>query len=165
MAKFDESKIITVLHPEKAEIGKKYWFSDDLLRLKHYVESGDNDERRLGVLYRVETEDDLLDFPFYIKGDGDWRCLYPYEEEPKYRPYKDTEEMINDFCERFGVKRTNFGEPFIWIMHKTCKRLIISYDVNSVYVQYCSEIENITMQELLDNFTYLDGSICGVINC
>ena len=95
-----------------------------------------------------------------------WRDYdYRVKEEPKYRPYVDTEEMINDFCERFGVKRTNFGEPFIWIMHKTCKRLIISYDVNSVYVQYCSEIENITMQELLDNFTYLDGSICGVINC
>ena len=111
----------------------------------------------------------------YIHDDNWFNCsepkwnwdIYDYrvKEESKYRPYKDTEEMINDFCERFGVKRTNFGEPFIWIINKTCKRLIISYDVGSIYVQYCSEIENVTMQDLLDTFTYLDGSVCGVINC
>lgn len=32
-------------------------------------------------------------------------CDYRIKEESKYRPYKDTEEMINDFCERSGAKR------------------------------------------------------------
>ena len=78
-------KLLQFYTLKKQKLEKKYWFSDDLLRLKHYVENGDNDEKRVGVLYRVETEEDLLDFPFYIKGDGDWRCLYPYEEPPKKR--------------------------------------------------------------------------------
>lgn len=34
MAQFDESKIISPLHTEKAEVGKKYWFSDYLSFLK-----------------------------------------------------------------------------------------------------------------------------------
>ena len=38
MAQFDESKVINVLHPEKAKVGKKYWYSDSIMFLKEYVE-------------------------------------------------------------------------------------------------------------------------------
>ena len=104
--------------------------------------------------------------------DGDWfNCpeprwnwdVYDYrvKEEPKYRPYKDTEEMINDFCERFGVKRTNFGEPFIWVKAKTGqqKSLITDYDNarNLADLSYTS----LTLTELFEQFTYLNDSLIG----
>lgn len=41
MAKFEESKVINALHPEKAEIGKRYWFSNDLIVLKKVVQDTD----------------------------------------------------------------------------------------------------------------------------
>ena len=46
MAQFDESKVINTLHPEKAEIGKKYWYADNIASLKYYVERDFRD--RLG---------------------------------------------------------------------------------------------------------------------
>lgn len=42
MAKFEERKVINALHPEKAEVGKKYWCSDELLYLKEEVEKEKN---------------------------------------------------------------------------------------------------------------------------
>lgn len=91
-----------------------------------------------------------------------WSYDYRVKEEPKYIPYKDTEEMINDFCERFGVKRTNFGEPFIWVKNKnkdTRKYLIDKFDSNSVTLGSYTDFHRLS--ELFDNFTYLDDSPCG----
>lgn len=83
MAEFDENKVINALHPEKAEIGKKYWFSDDLFRLKKYVEKGD--ENSVGILERIEVDRNNPEFPFCVTDYGKWKYLHPYEEEPKKR--------------------------------------------------------------------------------
>ena len=95
-----------------------------------------------------------------------WRDYdYRVKEEPKYRPYKDTEEMINDFCERFGVKRTNFGEPFIWVKSKDVgiliirKCLITEFYLKAVILGSNNEVSHLS--ELFDDYTYLDGSLCG----
>ena len=77
---FDESKVINVLHPEKAEVGKKYWFADHLLDLKWAVEKNDKDFKELAEVEK--TEDDCI-FSC-IRGDS-WLFLYPYEEPPKQR--------------------------------------------------------------------------------
>lgn len=79
MAQFDESKVINVLHTEKAEIGKKYWHSDNLLNLKRLVE--ENDKNRVGKLDRVIG----TCLPFGIKNGEAWQFLYPYEESSKQR--------------------------------------------------------------------------------
>lgn len=42
MAEFDESKVINALHTDKAVIGKKYWFADDLISLKEIVEGNED---------------------------------------------------------------------------------------------------------------------------
>lgn len=77
MAQFDESKVINALHPEKAEIGKKYWYSDDLLCLKKCVE--ENSTEWIGKLKRI------LNGKYCIVGSVHWQFLYPYEEPPKQR--------------------------------------------------------------------------------
>lgn len=70
----------------------------------------------------------------YDKSKGEepaWDWLdydYQIKEEPKYRPYVDTEEMINDFCERSGAKRSKMGEPFIWVKDGERRNLIISFE-------------------------------------
>lgn len=82
---------------------------------------------------------------------------YRIKEEPKYRPYVDTEEMINDFCERSGAKRSKMGEPFIWVKGGEEKVLIISFEKDEVWTPNVSW----TMKELFDRFTYCDGSPIG----
>lgn len=80
MAKFEEEKVITALHPEKAEVGKKYWYSDNLLELKRCVEE---DYIDIGELARVEkTEHDCV---FHFARGCAWWFIYPYEEPAKQR--------------------------------------------------------------------------------
>lgn len=79
MAVFDESKVISALHPEKAEIGKKYWRSDNLLKLKKQVE--EDDTNFIGELFRVA--ECPYEYPFQMEDGCDWQFLYPYEEPPK----------------------------------------------------------------------------------
>ena len=89
-----------------------------------------------------------------------WEAVeYRIKKESKYRPYKNTEEMLNDFCKRFGVIRTNIEEPFIWVKSKDVemKFLInaISYDICIIRDIPCP------MEYLFANYTFLDGSPIG----
>lgn len=88
MAQFDESKVINGLHPEKAEVGKKYWRSDNLQSLKKYVETNDTYQAR-----SLQSIDNTSNYPFEF--DVDWyQFLYPYEEPPKQRM---TNRQLNEW--------------------------------------------------------------------
>lgn len=86
-------------------------------------------------------------------------CDYRIKEEVKYRPYKDTEEMINDFCNRFNVKRTSFGEPFIWVKDEDEEKRLIT-GINKYNV--ISDSYFFDLKEIFEKYTYLDGSPCGI---
>lgn len=77
MAVFDESKVINALHKDKAEVGKKYWFSDDIVRLKTLVETNNHD--MAGILEYITTQS----VPFHKRDGCCWRLLHPYEESSK----------------------------------------------------------------------------------
>lgn len=84
------------------------------------------------------------------------------EKEPKHRPYKDTEEMIADWKERFMVsKMPAFCMPLIWIRHKSSNSpsLVNRFDINSV-ITYSGTWD---MKNLFEDCTYLDGSPCGKV--
>lgn len=89
----------------------------------------------------------------------DW-ALYDYRKKPEkeFRPYKDTEEMLNDFCERFPVKRTDYGEPFIWIKNESGVKYLITA-ITECHV-WIGDIA-IGMTDLFKKFTYKDVSPCG----
>lgn len=90
----------------------------------------------------------------------DW-ALYDYRKKPEkeFRPYKDTEEMLDDFCERFHVTRTDYAEPSIWIKSKNSgvKYLIEVIGDFGVWTVKIS----IGMTDLFKKYTYKDGSPCG----
>lgn len=147
MAKFEEEKVITALHPEKAEVGKKYWFADNILVLKSAVEEN-NKDIYLGTL---ESIIDIKCCAIYKKSDSFWEFIYPYEEPPKNRM---TNEQLaewlakgnglllvdNDVCytyyeirkenlesestENFLIRpfgQTNWIEPTVDIYERDCK--------------------------------------------
>lgn len=76
MTQFDESKVINGLHTDKAEIGKKYWYADNITKLKRYIEQ---DCRAMSGELKA-TEDGLFKI-----GTGCYYLLHPYEEPPKIR--------------------------------------------------------------------------------
>lgn len=75
MAQFDESKVINTLHTDKAVVGKKYWYADNMFDLKNRIEHNDY---TIGIL--TEIRGGLFKFGVY-----NWYLLYPYEEPPKKR--------------------------------------------------------------------------------
>ena len=84
MAEFKEELVINALHPEKAEVGKKYWFADELSSLKSQVE-----ENNTGYTLTEILENDITPFKKSIEECGAiwtlWKFLYPYEEPPNKR--------------------------------------------------------------------------------
>lgn len=80
MAQFDEERVINALHPEKAEVGKKYWYSDALSELKRNVEK--SPDYSSGTLTSICKS---IDCPFSIDYEDKWQFIYPCEEPPKQR--------------------------------------------------------------------------------
>lgn len=74
MAEFKEELIINALHPEKAEIGKKYYFADTLRGLKEKVEGGSVD-----ITNTLEMIDCTRGHFFIDKENISWEFLYPYD--------------------------------------------------------------------------------------
>ena len=85
--------------------------------------------------------------------------IYRIKPEPKYRPYKDVKEMIDDYKERFNVNVPDYAMPLIWIQMKyTYHRYLINY-FGKDYVS--NQDEDIQLNRLYSQYEYLDGSPIG----
>ena len=92
----------------------------------------------------------------------DWYCNdYRIKPERKYRPYKDTDEMIEDFKKRAGIVTNEMSLPNIWIREKRCQRSKHSIDsMNGRSVS--NSVLAVPLQRLFDEYVYLDGTPCGI---
>jgi hypothetical protein len=106
----------------------------------------------------------------YQNNRGEWEDMespdfacdaiyYRVKSEETYRPYRDCDEMIADFMRRSDIQVM----PSIWIKHKITKNilLIIGFEKTSCSV-VCANDLLLDFEELFNNFTYLDDTICGV---
>lgn len=84
------------------------------------------------------------------------------EKEPKYRPYKDTDEMIADLKEH-GRNWFALSMPLIWVKDKPNFLTTVGTHLIVEIFEHVVRLSNslITVQNLFDNYTYLDGSPCG----
>ena len=82
---------------------------------------------------------------------------YRINPEPKYRPYKDTDEMVADWKTRFNKLIAPNTMPSIWVMNDKVKAIITDFAKNAVSVFGAFQ----SMGKLYEEFTYLDGSPCG----
>ena len=115
---------------------------------------------------------------FRIKGEEVWEdCgipawnwqefeyrIKPEEKKPTYRPYKDTDEMIADFKERFKVNVPSYAMPLIWLKYEGLYSKVNEYHLVTYYADNSECALGETMYkigELFNHFTYLDGSPCG----
>lgn len=82
-------------------------------------------------------------------------------EKKKYRPYKSSVEMIDDYLERFNASCPSYAEPLIWVKRKDGVERVLIIKFGEVLVA----LENDTywdMKDLLEQYAYLDGSPCGM---
>ena len=164
--KFQKERMFTAINADKAKAGSKGYFADNLAVLEAKVEQGEilelkkilgkNEDRRFRV--SAENASITLEYAFFY--------LVEEPEEEKYRPYKNTDEMIEDFKER-AKKHYNanfFKCPMfhtsIWVKDKksNSKYLISVFGKTDVYL---SSIDEYSLELLFEDFTYLDGSPCG----
>ena len=86
--------------------------------------------------------------------------LTTVREEPSYRPYRDTDELIEDWKERFNAKDwPSYSMPLIWIWDKDKVEKTFVTGFRRQEVNTVDAI--IHMESLLQSYTYLDGSPCG----
>ena len=92
-----------------------------------------------------------------IKFDG-LPGIYRIKPEETYKPYKDCDEMIADFMERFNITVPPCTMPSIWVKSNNDKEFITGFDDSNVRIN----VTWYTLDDLFEDYTYLDGSPCGV---
>lgn len=87
-----------------------------------------------------------------IKDIGFWNNIeYRIKQEPKYRPFKDTEECWQEMQKH---------QPFGWVKSTLFKDLALVQRVTTLYVEINREI--IDYKDTLEKFTFADGTPFGV---
>ena len=157
MAEYTYKDIIIDPTSEEAKnaIGKKcYMYDSPTMLLK--MANSDDDARTLESI-------DESDYPFNDKEFGnEWTCIIVKKEEPKpeYIPFQDGREFFNSYLsvesrlEKEDYFLSNHG---IWLKDKTSKAY---YMVTKIW-DIGDDSDEISWKELLEYYTFLDGSPCG----
>lgn len=140
----------------KALIGKK------ILGGYNYVDT----DCGVGELLTLDSIDASYQSPFLGHTTSGTKYTYTFireavEEPPEYRPYKDTDEMVEDFKKRF-CKHTTIPQdamPLIWVTFPNGPKEIVSaFGKNTVWLNGdCFMLDYI----FETGYTYLDGSPVG----
>lgn len=167
----DESKIFTAVNATKVTIGSKGYFANTLSSLENAVLLN---KSRLSEIksFLSSTEEHR-----FVNECGENYALFYLVKKAKrkmYRPYKDANEMVADFLERYNAFNGNANaknpmyKPLIWVRDKLTRQeyLIVSLNSNKIVL-----VDNPTaaktqkfpfdMKFLIGAFDYLDGSPCG----
>lgn len=161
--KFDESKVYTALNADEIKVGSKGYFADSIGLLKECVTR--EKKAYYGKIESIYHE--AIAARFSIENDGSYIFFYLIEEEPqekKLRPYRDTDEMIEDFERRLNITPQKHCPPTIWIKKTVTgvKYLVVRIGFDEITIVYDCSAHTLDVSELVDIYTYLDGSPCGI---
>ena len=169
---FDKSKVYTALNADEVKIGSKGYFADNLYELQCVIH---NKKDNFFTIKEILKPDEKFRFlaKNLVGAYISWNLFYLVEEpkEKKFRPYKDTDEMIEDFKKRYNSyggwsgKNNPMYSPLIWIKPKGTEKnsyLITRFSEKKVtFILECS-IYTMPLYALFEDYTYLDGSPCGI---
>ena len=90
--------------------------------------------------------------------DGKHR-KYRIKPTEEYCPYKDCDELIEDYKSRFNAICPPHVLPLIWVKNKWSgiRLLITAFYEDNVYF----DAEARTLKDIFEKYTYLDGTPCG----
>lgn len=162
---FDRSRVFTALNADELKAGDIVFATDSIAELKDMVENGNATGSR--KIERIGSAEEA--YRFHVKCSGHTLCyncayLVKRAEEKKWRPYKDCDEMVLDFCRRFVTRELDRVEiPSIWVMSKSKSRwsFVSDLDFSSKTVSIGHD-RRCSLTFLFENYTWLDSSPCGV---
>ena len=154
---FDINKVYTAVNANELKVGDKVILANDLDTLRKKVVN----DRSITCINRIAPEE--YEYRFYGKNNAEFSILaYLVEraEEKKYRPYKDTAEMLADYKKRFYIDCPNYEMLLIWLRIKInlAEYLVTSFCGEKIEISDSYEY----LEDVLRRFTYIDGSPCGV---
>ena len=158
---FDKSRIYTVVNADEVKLGSAGYFADSLYSLQQAVQHDDRE-----CFGKVEDiKDSCTGFRFVADNSTCFSLFYLIEEqeEKKLRPYRDSDEMVEDFKKRFNVCVQPYEMPLIWIKIKdTDKKYLVVRFASSLTICHNVEVYTPIFEDLVEGYTYLDGSPCGI---
>ena len=153
-------EILTGKETDLAMYGEYYVGSDKLSEIYEHPENC--------VVGRLTSYTDYL---FLITVDGEncqgaraFQYVRRVINKPKRRPYINTAEMIDDFKKRFGAKKVPpYANPLIWICDskRRDELLVLGFCEYGSMVRLSNKM--VGVYELYENYTYLDGSPCCIL--
>lgn len=157
----DKYRIYTVINANEVKLGSAGYFADNIYYLQQAVQY--KDKEYFGKIKDIKDIDTGFRF---VTDNGACFSLFYLVEEPKekeLRPYKDVDEMVEDFKKRFNVCVQPYEMPLIWIKIKdTDKKYLVVRFASAVTICHNVEVYTITFEDLAEGYTYLDGSPCGI---
>ena len=118
-----------------------------------------------GKIFCVKKDDKVSDELYccelYAKEKTEQKAEPKTERaEKKYRPFKDTDELLETWEKKAGKWEDRLWMPFIWVRQKECERggLLITYFGED---EVKTDMGFLTMRKLLADFTFTDGTPCG----
>ena len=162
---FDKSRVYTSVNADEVKVGSKGYFADNIAELQRCVFNEDKDY--FFTIKEIATDDENYRFlaDNYSGNEASWNLFYLVEEpkEKELRPYRDSDEMVEDFKKRFNVKVPPYEMPLIWIKIKdTDKKYLIVRFASALTICHNVEVYTPTLEDLVEGYTYLDGSPCGI---
>lgn len=170
---FDISRVYTMLNADEVKEGSEGYFANNFKGLKDIIAHEFNE--CYGKISKIKTEGHSL--RFLKEDDYCFGLFYLIKEsqEEKFRPYSNPDEMIEDFKRRYNSyddwsgKDNPMYNPMIWIKSKDTgfRHLVTDYGDND-NCGHCNKIciwigtPSINFKELYENYTYLDGTPCGI---
>ena len=158
---FDKSRIYTMVNVDEVKLGSVGYFADNIYSLQQAVQYNEK-----GYFGKVEDiKDNYTGFRFVADNGACFSLFYLVEEPGKeeFRPYKDVDEMVEDFVKRFNVNVQPYEMPLIWIKTEDAdKKYLIVRFASAVTICHNTEVYTPTFEDLAEAYTYLDGSPCGI---
>lgn len=161
---FDKSRVYTSVNADEVKVGNKGYFADNIAELQRCVFN--EDKYYFFTIKEIATGD--KNYRFLADNDSgneaSWNLFYLVEEpkEKELRPYKGTDEMIDHFCRHFNLIPHDHRLPTLWIKNNGNKYLITRVSENTVTICFEKNVFTFGLIRLLDDYTWLDGSPCGI---
>lgn len=157
---FDKSKVYTVMTADKVKIGSKGYYADCPKDLEERVNS--DIKAYYATLVEINPPSEVYRFKRGDAFEADYALFYLVEEpqKKKFRPYNDTNEMIDHFNEHFELIPQEYRLPILWTKSKSTgrKHLITDCENDCVWIGSVS----IKFKDLYEHYTWLDDSPCGI---
>lgn len=143
---FNKSKVYTALNADEVKIGSKGYFADTIHSLRSQAQT---ETIELMTLTKITPDYNMNRF---CTDSVSFVYFYLVEEpkEKKFRPYATEEEIMEAINLKGGA---------VWIKSKYSD---VKYLITGICTGVIINNERINTTDLLDSYTYLDGSPCGI---